>query len=120
MRDVPWRTIAAEVFSTVCAKVGTGNVTEMAARLGLHDVSALKRHLQNWRRQSCVVEDILTWRRCSPTEMCEASRPGAWLADVVSTVMLVEQKSARPTLKFVAVGKDDYVERKEVTPCLRC
>ena len=78
----------------------------MAARFVLHDVSDVKRYLQNWRRQSCVVEDFMTWHCCSPTEMCEASRPGAWLADVLYTVMLVEQRSARPTVKYVAVGNE--------------
>ncbi|MDA8583731.1 hypothetical protein N9L68_05840 [bacterium] len=42
--------------------------------------------------------------------MREASRLGAWLADVVYTVMLVELGFARHVVKYVAVGNDAYAE----------
>ena len=42
--------------------------------------------------------------------MREASRPGAWLADVVYTIMLVELGFARPAVKYVAVGNDAYAQ----------
>ncbi|MDA8584329.1 hypothetical protein N9L68_08830 [bacterium] len=57
------------------------------------------------------MEDVLAWRTyTNSTEMCEASRPGAWLGDVVYTVMLVELGFARPTVKYIPVGNDAYVQ----------
>ena len=109
LRDVPWRPILEEVFSVVCAKSGTEKVTEVAASLGLHDVSELKRYLENWRQQNAVVEGVLTWRRYTAKEMCEASRPGAWLTDVVYTAMLVAQGSARFNVRFIPAPNDAYV-----------
>ena len=67
-------------------------------------------HLEDWKRESRVVQDVLTWRRCNSVEMREASRFGIWLADVVYTVMLVELNLARLDVEFVVVQKGTYAE----------
>ena len=110
MRDNHWRTIAANVFSTVCANQGTDNVFRVRHSF-IHDIACLKLYLENWRSENPVVEDALAWRRyTNPTDMCEASRPGAWLSDVVYSVMLVGLGFARPTVKYIPVGNDAYVQ----------
>lgn len=110
MRDVPWRMIAAHVFSTVCANPGTDIVCRVRHSC-LHVIACLKLYLEHWRSGSPVVEYVLAWRMyTNPTEMCEASRPAAWLADVVYTVMLVGLGFARPTVKYIPVGNYAYVQ----------
>ena len=103
MRDVPWRTIAELVLSTMCANQGTGHAFCVRHVCACQGAAIVKSYLEKWKREIRLVEYVLTWSRCSPEDMCEASRPGAWLADVVYTVMLVELGFARPNVKYIPV-----------------
>ncbi|MDA8583733.1 hypothetical protein N9L68_05850 [bacterium] len=44
------------------------------------------------------------------TDVWEASRPGACLADVVYTAMIVKLGFARLIVKYIPVGNDAYVQ----------
>ena len=65
-------------------------------------------YLRNWREDSDRAKAILAWQRCTPSELCAQSRPGAWLGDCLHTEWLVRLSKVRPNVAFVAVGNDLY------------
>ena len=90
---------------------------EIAARMtqteGLTERNAyIREYLEEWRSVSPSVAQLLDWSLASPSELCEISRPGAWLEDTLYTNELVKF-GKRHNIQFQAVGNKFYHELEE-------
>jgi len=65
-------------------------------------------YLHQWSTESARVVEILKWTRCTASELCKQSRPGAWLGDCLYTEWLVRLGKASPNVEFLAVGNEYY------------
>ena len=67
-------------------------------------VPELRQHIKNWRAIDALVDDVIGWKgRYAPKQLCEASRPGAWLADFIHTLL--------------KIGKDWLSHGSSTAPC---
>ena len=110
LRDIPWIDLVEGVCVAARREARTDDVLQAAAALGLGGAPNLKVYLDAWGRQSDKVQAAIEWRRCTPNEMCEVSRPGAWLADAVFTALCVEMGKLRWNAKYIAAGNDAYAD----------
>ncbi len=104
LKELPWMGIAREI-----AEGASTTSSTFASGCSL-TVPELRRHLASWRASSYLVDAVIGWKgHYEPKELCEASRPGAWLADFIYTLLLVEKKLAKPKVKFCVVLNSTYV-----------
>ena len=67
----------------------------------------LKDYLRAWSHASMWVRDILEWKYTA-SEMCDISRLGAWLGDVVNTELRVRAHTHRSGVQYVVVHNSSY------------
>ena len=52
----------------------------------------LGQYIADWRASNLLVFAVMGWKgRYEPAALCEASRPGAWLADFMYTLVVIEK-----------------------------
>ena len=55
-------------------------------------LSQLGQYIVHWRASNQLVESVMGWKgRYERATLCVASRPGAWLADFMYTLVLIEK-----------------------------
>ena len=79
-------------------------VVEAAGMSTLEDLAS---YLHDWRAVSERVQAVLDWQ-ISAKEMCERSRPGAYLADCMITELKVREQGSRSSVHYHAVGNGEY------------
>ena len=86
LKELPW----VEMAETVAKHVCTQNRKLFAScSMSLPELSEY-----SWRRRANnnSVDGVMGWQgRCDPKALCEACRPGAWLADFIHTLMAIEK-----------------------------
>ena len=109
LREFPWRDLVKSVYTQAkaAAKVQSSDMQVVVGTLGLRDTDGLKNYLTAWAAGSQRVKQTLAWELASPKQMCQMSRPGAWLGDVVFTDLLVVF-GKRANMQYAAVGNKFY------------
>jgi len=119
LREFPWRDLVRSVYrqahaaaqvhrqAHAAAKVQSSDMQVVVGTLGLRDPDGLKNYLTAWAAGSQRVRQTLAWELASPKQMCQMSRPGAWLGDVVFTDLLVVF-GKRANMQYAAVGNKFY------------
>ena len=75
---------------TVAKHVCTQSFTLFASCL--MNLLQLSEYIWRWRASSQLVDNVMGWTgRYEPKVLCQASRPGAWLADFIHTLMVIEK-----------------------------
>ena len=74
--------------------------------------SAVREYFHAWKGAQELVYALLQQQQTKMTwkELRDASRPGAWLADLVCTALCVEMGLIKRNAQFIAVGNDFYKE----------
>ena len=73
----------------------------------LRTAEDLRDYLQAWSGASKLVRHSLEWRY-TPADMCNISRLGAWLGDVVNTELCVRARTHRSGAAYVVVLNSSY------------
>ena len=73
-------------------------------------LAQLGQYIADWRASNELLDAVMGWKgRYEPAALCEASRPGAWLADFVYTLVLIEKGEVKPSVRFCGVSNAIYV-----------
>ena len=99
MRTLPWRPLCEHVLRHG-SRAGAPALTTAAE---------LRDYLHAWSGDSVLVRQTLEGRY-SPAEMCNISRLGAWLGDVVNTELCVRAHTHRSRAAYVLVMNSSYKE----------
>ena len=97
MRLLPWRPLCEHVLRHG-SRAGAPALTTAAE---------LRDYLQAWSAASKLVRHSLEWRY-TPADMCNISRLGAWLGDVVNTERCVRAHTHRSRVQYVVVFNSSY------------
>ena len=112
LREIPWRRILEHLLTTAAIRMDIffdapkllSAVVEAAGMSTLEDLAS---YLHDWRAVSERVRAVLDWQ-VSAKEMCEQSRPGAYLADCMITELKVREQGSRSSVQYHAVGNGEY------------
>ena len=112
LREIPWRRILEHLLTTAATRMDIpfdapkllSAVVEAAGMSTLEDLAS---YLHDWRAVSERVQAVLDWQ-ISAKEMCERSRPGAYLADCMITELKVREQGLRSSVHYHAVGNPEY------------
>ena len=112
LREIPWRRILEHVLTMAATNMSIPfdapkllSAVVEAARLST--LEHLASYLHDWRAISGRVQAVLDWHS-SPKEMCERSRPGAYLADCMITELKVHEHGANATVHYHVVYNAEY------------
>ncbi len=98
LKELPWRRILIHTLSSAASQTNiatddkdlVGSIVQTAA---LDTLAALRKFLEDWADSSARVWSTVNWEY-SAKELCEKSRPGAFLSDCMVTEAMV-RKGAR-------------------------
>jgi len=112
LREIPWRDIMEHVLTLAATDVGISFdhpklLTAMVEAAGLSTLQHLASYLHDWNAVSGRVQSILDWHS-SPKEMCERSRPGAFLADCMITELKIREHGAKCKVHYHVVYNAEY------------
>ena len=69
----------------------------------------LGQYISDWRASNNLVDNVMGCKgRYEPKVLCEASRPGSWLADFMYTLVVMEEGVVKPGVKFCVVPNATY------------
>ena len=84
LRELPWVEVAETVAKNVCNQ----SCTLFAACL--LNLPQLSEYIRRWRADSKLVDSVMGWQgRYETKVLCDANRPGAWLADFIHILMAI-------------------------------
>ena len=111
-REIPWRGILEHVLTTAATHMripfdAPNLISAVVETSGTSTVDRLASYLHDWRASSERVRAVLDWH-FSPKEMCERSRPGAYLADCMITELKVREHGSRSSVHYHVVGNGEY------------
>ena len=112
LREIPWRGILEHVLTTAASRMGIPFdapklLSAVVEAAGMSSLEHLTSYLHDWRATSERVQAVLDWQT-SPKEMCERSRPGAFLADCMITELKVREQGSRSSVHYHVVGNGEY------------
>ena len=86
LEDLPWPDMASEIAGHVCIHNRT-----LLASCSMY-LPQLGQYIADWRASNELVDNVMGWKgRYESFALCEASRPGAWLADFIYTLVRIEE-----------------------------
>ena len=112
LREIPWRRILEHLLTTAAARMDISFdapklLSAVVEAAGMSTLEDLASYLHDWRAVSERVQAVLDWQ-ISAKEMCEQSRPGAYLADCMITELKVREQGSRSSVQYHAVGNGEY------------
>ena len=112
LREIPWRRILEHLLTTAAARMDISFdapklLSAVVEAAGMSTLEDLASYLHDWRAVSERVRAVLDWQ-ISAKEMCEQSRPGAYLADCMITELKVREQGSRSSVQYHAVGNGEY------------
>ena len=112
LRDIPWRRILEHLLTTAATRMDISFdapklLSAVVEAAGMSTLEDLASYLHDWRAVSERVQAVLDWQ-ISAKEMCERSRPGAYLADCMITELKVREQGSRSSVQYHAVGNGEY------------
>ena len=95
LREIPWRRILEHLLTTAATRMDISFdapklLSAVVEAAGMSTLEDLASYLHDWRAVSERVRAVLDWQ-ISAKEMCEQSRPGAYLADCMITELKVQK-----------------------------
>ncbi len=108
LRSLPWRAFINKIF----AQWHGDSIVDAVKASRLCTDSAVREYFHAWKGAQELVYALLQQQQTKMTwkELRDASRPGAWLADLVCTALCVEMDLIERNGQFIAVGNDFYKE----------
>ena len=112
LREIPWRRILEHLLTTAATRMDISFdapklLSAVVEAAGMSTLEDLASYLHDWRAVSERVRAVLDWQ-ISAREMCEQSRPGAYLADCMITELKVREQGSRSSVQYHAVGNGEY------------
>ena len=112
LREIPWRRILEHLLTTAATRMDIAFdapklLSAVVEAAGMSTLEDLASYLHDWRAVSERVRAVLDWQ-ISAKEMCEQSRPGAYLADCMITELKVREQGSRSSVQYHAVGNGEY------------
>ena len=112
LREIPWRRILEHLLTTAATRMDISFdapklLSAVVEAAGMSTLEDLASYLHDWRAVSERVRAVLDWQ-ISAKEMCEQSRPGAYLADCMITELKVREQGSRSSVQYHAVGNGEY------------
>ena len=112
LREIPWRRILEHLLTTAATRMDISFdapklLSAVVEAAGMSTLEDLASYLHDWRAVSERVREVLDWQ-ISAKEMCEQSRPGAYLADCMITELKVREQGSRSSVQYHAVGNGEY------------
>ena len=112
LREIPWRRILEHLLTTAAARMDISFdapklLSAVVEAAGMSTLEDLASYLHDWKAVSERVQAVLDWQ-ISAKEMCEQSRPGAYLADCMITELKVREQGSRSSVQYHAVGNGEY------------
>ena len=84
-----------------------GSIVQSAALQSIE--GGLRNVLQVWERSSPQVHGLLHWTEHTPKELCEKSRPGAFLSDCMLTEARVRTGGSRRNCQYFVAGNKELL-----------
>ena len=107
LRDIPWK----DIVKNIAGGIARADSTLDSAGVIL-SIDELASYMLKWMDESKIVNDLIKWKIFKGDDIASKlkvlSRPGAYLADLVYTVLLIERKKIRRNVKYVAIGNYAY------------
>ena len=112
LREIPWRRILEHLLTTAATRMDISFdapklLSAVVEAAGMSTLEDLASYLHDWRAVSERVREVLDWQ-ISAKEMCEQSRPGAYLADCMITELKVREQGSRSSVHYHVVGNGEY------------
>ena len=110
LRDIPWNDIAAEIADNI------NRTTELLdSAQTIMDMTTLRTFIQEWKNESDVVKKLLHWELFKESDapaknVAVFSRPGAYLADFMFTLVTIERQNVIDKCKYSVICNDVYKE----------
>ena len=110
LRDIPWNDIAAEIADNV------NRTTELLdSAQTIMDMTTLRTFIQEWKNESDVVKKLLHWELFKESDapaknVAVLSRPGAYLADFMFTLVSIERQNIIDKVKYSVICNGVYKE----------
>ena len=111
LKELPWMEIAKKIAD------GIGRQDERldsAARL--MSVDQLRDYVKRWRLNSKTVDNLIRWKLFEddrPKKLAEFSRPGAYVADFMFTLLAIERGAITSKSQYVAIKNNTYEQHRE-------
>ena len=104
LKELPWLDMACEIARHVCI-----HNRFLLASCSMN-LPQLGQYIADCWTSNELVDDVMGWKgRYEPFALCDASRPGAPLADFMYTLVRIKKGGSKPGVKHCAVPNATYV-----------